>query len=559
MRKRGDARRRAQNQASAALQAKLNQGMALCQQGRLADAERIFVEMLRQQPDHFEALHVLGIIACETQRAERAVELIGRAIGLNPKVATAHSNLGIALQDLNRLDAALASFDRAIALKPDYAEAYYNRGVALQDLKRLDDALASYDRAIALKPDFAEAYYNRGGTLQERKRFGDALASYDRATALKPNYAEAYNNRGNTLLKLNRLDDALASFDRAIALKPDYAEAYYNRGGALQDLNRLDDALASFDRAIALKPDYAIAYNNRGGALVKLMRVDDALQSFDTAIALKSDCTDAYWNKSLCSLLMGRFEQGWRLHEWRKKLAEPYAARSFPQPLWLGQENIAGKTLFLWWEQGLGDTIQFCRYARLAEARGAKVVMSVQQPLQALLKEISPTIQIVNQDEVPDDFDYHCPLLSLPLAFATTLDTIPADIPYLRSDSKKSLFWKEKLGEKSKPRVGLVWSGGFRPGHPEFWSINRRRNIPLAKFAALKNPDIDFYSLQKGQPAESELAELVRANWDGPRIIDFTSLLNDFSDTAALIENLDLVISVDTSIVHLAGALGKPV
>ncbi len=231
----------------------------------------------------------------------------------------------------------------------------------------------------------------------------------------------------------------------------------------------------------------------------------------------------------------------------------------FPQPLWLGEQDIAGKTLFLWWEQGLGDTIQFCRYATLAEARGAQVVMSVQQPLRELLKRISPTIRIVEQDEVPADFDYHCPLLSLPVAFGTTLETIPAKIPYLRSNSEKSLFWQEKLGEKNKPRVGLVWSGGFRPDQPEVWSVNRRRNIPLATLAALKNPDIEFYSLQKGQPAESELAELVRGNWDGPRLIDFTSLLNDFSDTAALIENLDLVISVDTSTAHLAGALGKPV
>jgi tetratricopeptide (TPR) repeat protein len=315
------------------------------------------------------------------------------------------------------------------------------------------------------------------------------------------------------------------SFEKAIALKPDYAEAHYNRGCTLQDLMRPEDALASYDRAIALKPDYA----------------------------------SAYWNKSLCLLLMGRFEQGWRLHEWRKKLAEPVAARVFPQPLWLGEEDIAGKTLFLWWEQGFGDTIQFCRYSKLAEARGAKVFMSVQQPLRALLKESCPTIQIIDQNEVPTDFDYHCPLLSLPLAFGTTLETIPADIPYLKANAEKSLFWQEKLGAKSKPRVGLVWSGGFRPNQPELWSVNSRRNIPLAKLAVLKNPDIEFYSLQKGQPAESELAELTRDNWDGPRIIDFTSLLNDFSDTAALLENLDLLISVDTSTAHLAGALGKPI
>ncbi|MGO9849523.1 MAG: glycosyltransferase family 9 protein [Methylocella sp.] len=185
--------------------------------------------------------------------------------------------------------------------------------------------------------------------------------------------------------------------------------------------------------------------------------------------------------------------------------------------------------------------------------------MSVQEPLRELLKQVSPTIQIIGPNEVPTDFDYYCPLLSLPLVFGTTLETIPATIPYLKSNAEKSLFWKEKLGVKNKLRVGLVWSGGFRPNQPELWSVNSRRNIPLAKLAVLKQPDIEFYSLQKGEPAESELAELIHHNWDGPHIIDFTSRLNDLSDTAALVENLDLVISVDTAIVHLAGALGKPV
>jgi hypothetical protein len=254
-----------------------------------------------------------------------------------------------------------------------------------------------------------------------------------------------------------------------------------------------------------------------------------------------------------------RFEQGWRQFEWRKRLDAPLGLRRYPQPVWLGAEDIAGKTLFIHWEQGFGDTIQFCRYAKLAQARGAKVVLSVQQPLVALLKELSPTIRIIGPGEVPAEFDYHCPLLSLPLALGTTVSTIPAAIPYLKSNAEKSLAWKERLGEKNKPRVGLVWSGGFRPNQTEAWNFNSRRDIPLAKLAVLKNPDIAFYSLQKGEPAESELAELIRDRWDGPDIIDFTSGLHDFSDTAALMANLDLIISVDTSTAHLAGALGKPV
>ncbi len=474
-------------------------------------------------------------------------------------MAAAHSNLGIALLHLKRPAEALASYDTAIALKPDFAEAHYNRGIALRDLKRPGDALTSYDTAIALKSDDAEAHYNRGNALRDLNRPEDALASYDRAIALRPDHADAFNNRGAALLDLKRPEEALASCDKAIGLKPDHAGAHNNRGNALRELQRPEAALASHDKAIALKPDFAQAHYNRGIALMALRRPDEALASYDNAIALKPDYAEAHWNQALGFLLVGRFEPGWRQFEWRKRLKAPLGLRCYAQPPWLGVEDIAGKTLFIYWEQGLGDTIQFCRYAKIAAARGAKVVLSVQQSLIELLEQIGPAIRIVGPDAVPPDFDYHCPLLSLPLALGTTLSNIPATIPYLKSNVEKSLSWKEQLGEKNKPRVGLVWSGGFRPGQTEAWNFNSRRDIPLAKLAVLKDPNIDFYSLQKGEPAELELAALIRDHWDGPHIIDFTSRLRDFSDTAALVDNLDLVVSVDTSTAHLAGALGKPV
>src|SRR5580704_5324713 len=553
------ARLQAQDTAAVAVHAKFNQALALHQQGKLADAARIYSEVLQQQPNHFDALHLLGVIAVQTKKTELAVELITKAVRLNANVAAAHSNLGIALLHLKRPAEALASYDAAIALKPDFAEAHYNRGIALRDLQRLGEALTSYDTAIALKPDNAEAHYNRGNALRDLKRPEDALASYDKAIALRPDHADAYNNRGAALLDLKRFEEALASCDKAVGLEPGHADAHNNRGNALRELQRPEEALASHDTAIALKPDFAQAHYNRGIALTALQRSEDALASYDKAIALKPDYAEAHWNQSLGFLLVGRFEQGWRQFEWRKKLKAPLGLRLFTQPVWLGAEDIAGKTLFIYWEQGLGDTIQFCRYAKLAQARGAKVVLSVQQPLVTLLKELSPTIRIIGPDEVPADFDYHSPLLSLPLALGTTVSNIPAAIPYLKSNGEKSLVWKERLGEKNKPRVGLVWSGGFRPNQTEAWNFNSRRDIPLAKLADLKNPNIAFYSLQKGEPAESELAALMRDHWDGPDIIDFTSRLHDFSDTAALMENLDLIISVDTSTAHLAGALGKPV
>src|SRR5262245_39338283 len=252
--------------AGAALQARLDQGVVLHRQGKLADAERCYEEVLRRQPDHFSALHLLGVIARQTRRTERAVELIKKAVRLNPNVAVAYGNLGNALRDLNRPAEALASYDRAIALKPDYAAAHNNRGAALRDLKRPAEALASYDKTIALMPDIVEAHSNRGNALMDLKRPEEALASYDKAIVLKPDYASAHSNRGNAQMELKRPTEALASCDRAIALKPDYAAAHYNRGNALMDLKRPAEALASLDRTIALKPDFEFLY----GALIHM-------------------------------------------------------------------------------------------------------------------------------------------------------------------------------------------------------------------------------------------------------------------------------------------------
>jgi tetratricopeptide (TPR) repeat protein len=504
----------AQKSTAATLEATFNQGLALHQQGNLADAERIYWDVLQQQPNHFDALYLLGVIALQTQRTERGVELIGQAIAINANVAAAHSDLGAALTELKRPAEALASNDTAIALKPEFAEAYNNRGNALMELKRPADALASYDKAIALKPDYAKAYNNRGNALTELKRPVEALASYDRAIALTPGIAEAYNNRGNALTELKRPAEALESYDRAIALKPDYAVAHYNRGNALMDLKGPAEALESYDRAIGFKPDYA----------------------------------EAYWNQSLCFLLMGRFEQGLRQYEWRKKLNEPIGVRSYPQPVWLGEENIAGKTLFIHWEQGLGDTIQFCRYAKLVEARGAKVVMSVQEPLCGLLDEISPTIQIMKSNEEPTDFDCHCPLLSLPLALGTTLKTIPAERRYIKPDDERRVAWSARLPPKTKSRIGVVWSGGAGQKN------NYNRSMELQELLPIFSPNADWICLQK-EVKENDLAALRQMG----RIALFGDDLKDFSDTAALIDLMDLVITIDTSVAHLAGAMGKPV
>jgi tetratricopeptide (TPR) repeat protein len=513
-----------QTPAAPSISARFQQALALHQQGRLNEAEQVCREVLQHAPVHSDALHLLGVLTLQTLRPANG------------------------LRDLRRLDAALRSFDRSIALKPDFAEAHNYRGIVLQDLARLDDALASFEAAIALKPDYAEAHNNRGVVLQKLKRVVDAAASFETAISLKHDSAVAYNNRGNLAKDLRNLASAVADFDRAIALRPAYAAAHYNRGIALHELRRFDDALTSFDTAIALQPDYAEAYNNRGLLLQELKRPEDAIASFERTIALTPNCAEAYSNQSMCLLQTGQLERGWRLYEWRKKLEQPIGNRSFAKPLWLGKDDISNRTLFAHWEQGLGDTIQFSRFGELLKARGTKVVMSVQEPLYRLFKQMSPGIQIIHEHDVPTAFDYHCPLMSLPLALGTTLDTIPARQAYLFADESLRNAWRSRLPPKTKPRIGIVWCGSTTHKN------DRHRSIDLPALAPLFSANVHWISLQK-ELKEGDIALLARTD----HVVSRSEELTDFSETAAIVDLLDLVISVDTSVAHLAGAMGKPV
>ena len=458
--------------------------------------------------------------------------------------AEAHYEHGTSLQKLGRYDDAVTAFDAAIALNPAFAEAHNSRGIALASLGRYQEALIGFDHALRLNPNYAECHNNRGIVLQELSRLDAALTSFTRAIALKPDDARAHNNRGTVLSDLRRSSEALASYEKAVVIEPAYAEAFYNRGMALHDVARFDEALASFDRAIGLRPNYAEAHHNRGAVLQDLLRLDEAIAGYAAAIRLQPERAESYANQAYCYLQLGRFAEGWHLHEWRKQLPAPVGNRRFSQPLWLGRESISNRTLFVHWEQGFGDTIQFCRYGRLLKALGANVVMSVQQPLHRLLMQFAPQIEIIGQAEVPNSFDCHCPMMSLPLALATTLTTIPAEPRYIVADEELHQSWGARLPARSKPRIGIAWRGST--AHKN----DRNRSIDLDMLEPLLSLDAYWISLQYDDGGAPPWV---------PQLISFAGQWQDFADIAAVIECLDLVITVDTAVAHLAGAMGKPV
>jgi len=527
----------------------INQGNDLEDMGQFDSALACYDRALAMNPDYARAHSNRGNVLQLLQRFDDALNSYDRALAVRPDYAEAFFNRGNALRALHRFDEALSSYDYALAIKPEFVMALVARGGVLQDLKRFADALDCYDRALVMQPDYAEAHYNRGNVLQELKRFEDALASYDCALTINPEYVEALGNRGLTLHSLKRFDEALASYDHALIIQPNNAETLSNRGNVLRDLERYDEAFVSYDRALIIKPDHTDTLFNRGAMLRDLKRYDEAIASYERVLTIQPDHADAHHNQSLCQLLLGDFSNGWRNYEWRWQTEQMREHnRVFKQPLWQGEQSLAGKTILLYAEQGFGDTLQFCRYAQHVKALGATVLLEVPPALRTLLHSLQGVDVLLNKGEPLPDFDYHCPLLSLPLAFNTDLATIPAENRYIFSPAERVQKWQAILGDKTLPRIGLAWSGS--PRHKNDYN----RSIPFSQFKQLLNTNAHFYSLQKDL-RDDEAALLT----DCSDIQHFGDQLHDFSDTAALCELMDIIISVDTSIAHLAGAMGKRV
>lgn len=452
----------------------------------------------------------------------------------------------LALRASGRLAEAVAAYDEALAARPASPEAHFNRGNALQALGRHAEAVAAYDRLLALHPRDAEALNNRAVSLEQLGRPEEALASCAAALAVRPDYAAALHNRGNALMALDRLDEALASIAQAIALQPRQPAVLCSQGRALQRAGRHAQALASFDAALRLRPDDPATLCDRGNALAGVGRHEEAIASYQAALALAPGDPEVLWNEALARLALGDYAGGWPLYESRWRVPSlALAPRAGGKPRWQGSEDLAGRGVLLHAEQGFGDAIQFVRHAREVAARGAEVTVACAPALKRLFARADGVARVVVAGREMPAFDFHAPLMSLPLALGTTLATIPPP-PYLSAEPACVRAWCERLPRGAR-KVGLAWSG-----NPAFPAARLKACPPglLARLAA--TPGCRFVSLQLGE-ARAGLAEV------GKDVIDVAGELADFADTAAVVAALDLVVTIDTAVAHLAGALGKPV
>jgi tetratricopeptide (TPR) repeat protein len=581
----------------------LPRAIALSRSGEFAQAEQACRQVLALQPAEPTALHLLGVCMLQQGRAAEAERALAACLQAQADEPAALANRAIALHALGRFDEALLCYERALALAPRQPETRHMRGLTLMELKRYDEALDEFDQALEIAPTFAEAWCSRGNALIQLRQYEPALVSLDRAENLRRDYGEALSNRSIVLNLLRRHEAALVAAQRASALLPDRAVVHRNMADALVGLHRDHEALDRFDRAIALDPGssrllaakadllsslgrereaaehHALALSllqsstrdllcelpadgrvdasvgwrlaelnfERGQLLADTGEHRAAVDAFVEAARWRPDFVYAYWSEALVRLRLGDYEEGWRKYEWRRRKPDfTNVLRRFDAPDWTGDDDPAGLRILLHAEQGLGDVLQFCRYAPLLAQRGAQVIIAVHPPLKRLLGSL-PGVTVLADGEALPSFDRHCPIMSLPYAFRTALATVPAAVPYLHADRERVAYWQQRLGQRRAPRVGLVWSGN--PRHAN----DRARSMPAAELAPLFALDADFIALNKEvRDDEREIVTQLPLRRLGEEV-------TDFADTAALIENLDLVISVDTSVAHLAGALARPV
>jgi tetratricopeptide (TPR) repeat protein len=519
--------------------------------GRRLEAQTCCEQALAIDPDHADTLHLMGLVSLDAGQYDHAIAWLSRAISQHPEPAYLAS-LGSALQRQGRLQDALKAYDKAVQLKPDDSSLWRDLGNLLFDLNRIDEALLSFQHVLTLDPGHWDAAYRCGYLLNQLGRPQEALGYLDIGHRLQPRKAVMLEMRAIALHSLKRYQEALAENQRAYALNAANPETCNNAGAALQFLGRDAEALPWFDRALKLRPNFIMAWMNRASSLQQMHRFEEAMAAYQRVTTMDPGNADAAWNLSLIDMLHGNFEAGWTGREARWNKADPGVYPTFSQPRWFG-EDIAGKTILICADEGLGDTIQFARYVPMVAARGARVILVVDRPALTLLSGLPGIAEclLLSPDMTLPSFDQHCPMSGLPLAFATRLETIPAEIAYLPAPSAdRTDAWEQRLrgreGSRRKLRVGLVWSGN--PAH----SNDHNRSVPLTLFSRILDLDATFVSLQKEPRPDDRQTLAAHAE-----VVDLTADLADFSDTAALVCCLDLVVSVDTSVAHLAAALGR--
>jgi tetratricopeptide (TPR) repeat protein len=550
-----------------------NAALAHQRAGRAGDAERVCRSILAVDPGHAPTLHLLGLVEQERGRSDEAIEHIRAAIARNGRDPAFHHNLGNVLRaqgrfaeamkcyeraltlapgsvdtlynlgnaclELGRPDQAVNYFERALPHRPDAIELHNNLGTALHDLGRHQEAIACYHKVLERRPAAVETLDNLAAALRAQDKLDEAQACYERALALRPNRVESLIGLGVVLRDRGLPAEAVARYEQALALTPDHPEAHNNLGVALVELGRPREAVLHYEQVLAQGPERAETHNNLGIALERQRRHAEALTCYGRALALKPDYPEAHFNRAHALLQTGEFQEGWEEYEWRFAVA--HYDRGFDRPLWSG-ERLDGKTILIHAEQGSGDTLQFVRYLPAVKERGATVVLEVPKPLLRLARTVAGVSEVIAAGDPLPPFDCHCSLLSLPRVFKTNLATIPDTLPYLGVPADVAAIWTERIGAAPGLRAGLVWAG------TTVGTIDLRLLQPLFEVA-----DVSWFSLQVGDHrGDASLLE-------GGKIVDLSPWLADFAETAAAVSRLDLVISVDTSVAHLAGALGRPI
>jgi tetratricopeptide (TPR) repeat protein len=516
--------------------------------GEYTQSLSILDKVLSKDFNNFDALFLKGVVCGILNKRDVSILFLLRAEKLQPNHGYLQYNIAKALIDIGDDKSALLHHNLTVKLLPNNYDARINFGLSLFRLNFFDEALIQYDNAVNLNPNLAQAFFCRANVIFKLGRFEEAIFSYNKAIDINPNFSEAYCNRGNALQELYLLEEALYSYDQAIIINKKYTDAFYNRGIVLKKLNRLNDALESFTFAISFKKDYFEAYSNRGAVLQDLNRINHALEDYDTSILINPDHADTHWNKSLTLLLTGQFDLGWKLYEYgwinNKRGVKIYSDNL----LWLGEHSLKNKTILLHSEQGLGDCIQFCRYASLVKAMGAIVILQVPRPLVNLLSTLDFIDSVLPFDFSSIEFDYHCPLMSLPRAFKTQIDTIPSHIPYIKVDSNKLAYWQKYIGTDGF-KIAICWQGSSGT------DIDIGRSFPVSLFESIASiSGVRLINLQKNngldQLHKSPMGNIIEI------LPDFDVGENAFVDSAAIMSCVDLVITSDTALTHLAGAIG---